>query len=536
MNQIAALERTGALGGRDQSDELQVLHGICHAFASATDPDEALESIDTWIKAALGTDRADAVITVPDAAGRLATDPGDAARADVRREVYTTKEAASLQPPGRPDDLLIMFPLVTRGECVGVLEIVAPREALNRRWDTLEAVVSQAAIVLKNVQRTARHEIDVETLAQSAGLTRDLVRARDPEMALQAAMDFCFDRFGLPVAAWRADSTPRHLRLAGSRGIPEEDARELTRVLGALPAWDGLPTAERGAVISLYKDVAGVENVSVVNAGTAVMLVGGSSESLRASLGIVGSLLEDVLRQLTTVAQAEKRSEELDLAIAWTAHEVRSPLLATKAAIERFLTTSTVAGADDDLLHRSRRELEQLAGVVDGLLRWSTGNESLDRDQVDLVGLTERIAESTFLESGDRRVAISSPERLLVEADADHLRGALANVVRNALAYSPRHTKVQVDLEKRGTQAIVRIQDAGPGIPEEDREAIFDPLVRGAAGPSYRGGHGLGLFIARRVIEAHGGTIWVESDGSGSIFHIQLPTKVETASPDPRTA
>jgi signal transduction histidine kinase len=112
----------------------------------------------------------------------------------------------------------------------------------------------------------------------------------------------------------------------------------------------------------------------------------------------------------------------------------------------------------------------------------------------------------------------------MVQADGPQLRGAIGNVVRNALAYSPSSAPVTVVVEDRGAVVRVRVRDRGRGVPEEERHLIFDPFARGRAGNGVRDGRGLGLFIARRIIEAHGGCIGLRAARPGAEFCIELPT------------
>jgi signal transduction histidine kinase len=180
-------------------------------------------------------------------------------------------------------------------------------------------------------------------------------------------------------------------------------------------------------------------------------------------------------------------------------------------------------GGTPDLLARSRDQLEQLSRLVDGLFRWAVAGQQLDLEKTDLMVVVREAVETSSLETITDRVAISGPRSLTVLASPDHLRAAIANVVRNALSYSPADTVVSVSVRRQSGRATVSVRDRGPGIPVAQREDIFDPFSRGSAAHLARSGHGLGLFIARRVLEAHGGRIWLESGSRGAAFHLQLP-------------
>jgi two-component system OmpR family sensor kinase len=120
---------------------------------------------------------------------------------------------------------------------------------------------------------------------------------------------------------------------------------------------------------------------------------------------------------------------------------------------------------------------------------------------------------------------ISAPERAVARVDPTHLRTVVSNLVRNALAYSFRGTKVDVIVENAGDHVQLSVRDEGPEIPIEERRLIFDPFARGSMSISARNGSGLGLFIARQVVEAHGGRIWVESERGTTTFRVRLPVE-----------
>jgi signal transduction histidine kinase len=95
-------------------------------------------------------------------------------------------------------------------------------------------------------------------------------------------------------------------------------------------------------------------------------------------------------------------------------------------------------------------------------------------------------------------------------------------VVRNGLVYSPESTNVIVEVRRKAGAVHILVKDSGPGIGADEREAIFRPFVRGRAGRRQEGGMGVGLALAKQVVEAHQGTITVRPNGSGSVFEIRM--------------
>jgi signal transduction histidine kinase len=222
---------------------------------------------------------------------------------------------------------------------------------------------------------------------------------------------------------------------------------------------------------------------------------------------------------------ARARNDHLDLALACTAHELRGPLAGARAALDHVVIDDP-GPQSRELLRQTKDELWQLAELVDPLLRWSAGPTSLDRRQEDLVRIVHEAVTSCSMESVAEHadVLIEAPDQLMVSADRPQLRGAIGNVVRNALAYSPPSVAVTVIVEDRDAVVRVRVRDRGRGVPEAESDLIFDPFARGRAGQGVRDGRGLGLFIARRVVEAHGGCIGLRAAQPGAEFCIELPS------------
>jgi signal transduction histidine kinase len=212
---------------------------------------------------------------------------------------------------------------------------------------------------------------------------------------------------------------------------------------------------------------------------------------------------------------------ELDIGLAWVAHELRGPLLATRFCLEN--TADRVDPGPARSILRAADELRRLASGLESLLDLAVGDGPIRRRPVDLAVLVHEAADCCLAEVGDGRVVIEETHPLAVVADPLHLRSAIENLIRNALRYSTPGTTVLVIVERRDEQAVVEVRDEGDGIRPEDRERVFEPLTRG---PSDVGGTGMGLFVARRVAERHGGTIRYHEPRDGlSAFELRLPVK-----------
>ncbi|MHB8876547.1 MAG: sensor histidine kinase [Myxococcaceae bacterium] len=164
--------------------------------------------------------------------------------------------------------------------------------------------------------------------------------------------------------------------------------------------------------------------------------------------------------------------------------------------------------------------------------RLQDGRLKLDRSEVSIAALVLRQVESLLPEEA-KRLRVEIAEGLpQVWADADRLERVLANLVGNALKYSDRQVALQVELVEG--ELVVSVRDHGPGIGPEAQAHLFERYYR-APGAPRKEGLGLGLYIARQLVRAHGGRIWVESEpGRGSTFRFALPLAgAEQAEPPP---
>jgi signal transduction histidine kinase len=399
---------------------------------------------------------------------------------------------------------------------------VGPQEVVDQRWTTLEAVASHVAIVLRNLRHRADLSASLDALLAVSALAGEMVRAHTPEDAVRTAVRFCNRRFRVPAGGWLRRGDLTKLELVSSWGLGTEGGRRLRGQMKVLRGAE-LSRPGIGSTLERFAELAGVDRADAVVARDAVILIG--QAPMGAPFRLLEEVLDDVLDHLAVVADAERRNQRLDIGIALTAHEVRGPLVGAMAIIERLLMMGGHEDEADSLLRRSRQQLEQLAGLVDGLLWWGVAGRPLQLRPADLASLVREAVEACSLEPGTDRFRLRVPREVPILADPDHLRGAISNVLRNALIYGPPETEVSVAVEVEDGTARVMVRDRGPGVPAPERELIFDPLKRGAAASLTRAGNGLGLFVARRVLEAHRGAIWVSSGRTGATFTMQVPLR-----------
>ncbi|HHW76035.1 MAG TPA: HAMP domain-containing protein [Xanthomonadaceae bacterium] len=208
-------------------------------------------------------------------------------------------------------------------------------------------------------------------------------------------------------------------------------------------------------------------------------------------------------------------------------HELRSPLARLQAAIGLARQQPEKLDASLDRIERESGRLDELVGELLTLSRLEAGMSGAADEEVDLMELVAGIADDARFEAeaSGRQVQFSGEGAAIVKVRAELLHRAFENVIRNAVKYTRENTTVEVKIERRAApdRLIVTVADRGPGIPESDLQAVFEPFFRGETGVA-TAGFGLGLAIARRAIEAHGGSVRaLNRPGGGLRVEIALP-------------
>ncbi len=202
-------------------------------------------------------------------------------------------------------------------------------------------------------------------------------------------------------------------------------------------------------------------------------------------------------------------------------HELRSPLARLQVALG--LTRRAVPPEAERLLDRIEQEGERLNALIGELLTLSlleNGTAMADREPVELQELLAEVVEDALFEAAEsgRQVRLAATPAL-VEGNRELLRRAVENVVRNALRYTAEGTAVMLSCQRDGQgDALLTVQDQGPGVPEQMLAAIFQPFYRVAeARDRQSGGTGIGLAITARTLALHGGTVTARNRPEGGL-------------------
>lgn len=247
----------------------------------------------------------------------------------------------------------------------------------------------------------------------------------------------------------------------------------------------------------------------------------------------------DMARQLQAADQKQRELEELRRnLIAWAGHDLRTPLASIQAIVEA-LADGVVEEPDtvNRYLRTAQREIRSLSHLIDDLFELAqleAGGLRLEKGENSLSDLISDTIESFSELAARQEITLegrADPGVDPVFMDAQQIGRVLSNLVGNALRHTPSGGAVRVQALAQPGGARVEIQDTGEGIPDQDLPHVFERFYRGEKSRSRAtGGAGLGLAIAKGIVEAHGGTIGAESQsGQGTRFTFTLPESEKTS-------
>ncbi|OBH33107.1 two-component sensor histidine kinase, partial [Mycobacterium sp. E342] len=242
--------------------------------------------------------------------------------------------------------------------------------------------------------------------------------------------------------------------------------------------------------------------------------------------------LEDSERRAQRAADAAQRAETATRRfMVDAAHELRTPIAGMQVAAEQLVNSASQEGDDAAdgqyrraslLLSDARRAGRLVSDMLD-LSRIDAGLP-LDTRDIDLAAIADTEAERAAMLAPQLTISRTGATELHLDADPTRIAQILSNLLDNARRYTPPGGAITVDVRGRTDAAEVTVTDSGPGIPDDDRERIFERLVRLDAGRARdHGGAGLGLPIARALARAHGGELVCLPHDGGARFRLTLP-------------
>lgn len=246
-------------------------------------------------------------------------------------------------------------------------------------------------------------------------------------------------------------------------------------------------------------------------------------------VGAVAGAMDRMIEELEALEVERQRNETSRRSfLTAISHDLRTPLTSLQAAVESL--QDGVAPDPQRYLRSMARDLQTLRGLVDDLFMLTTieaGDLDLHPVRVDAVELVEEILEAMrpLGESRNVRLVLDTRGPVPLEADPRAVARVVRNLVDNAVRHTPTSTEVRVTVNSDQGAVQVRVRDRGPGFPDDFRKAAWEDAARADVSRSRDGARaGLGLTIARGLVEAHRGRIWIE-DGEGGEVVFRLPAE-----------
>ncbi|HME32219.1 MAG TPA: ATP-binding protein [Terriglobales bacterium] len=402
---------------------------------------------------------------------------------------------------------------------IGTFTIADPQN-----WIALLAFLISAILASRLSERARRETLNAtrrrKEVERLYSLSQQLLATDNVMELLNSIPSYVRDAFGLTAAAMYLPKRREVYRTGFDH--PELSEEQLESVSGR-----GEIAVDEQKQLCFVPLRIGVRPVGSLGLEGAVL----SRETLEAVGSLVAISIERAgAVEMLTRTEASRESEKLRTALLDSVtHEFRTPLTAIKLSVTTLLSTPDIeAEGKKELLSVINEETDRLNHLVGEAAEMA----QLDAQQVELRREARPVRE--VVEAGlerskqalaGREVKLQIPQDLPpVRVDLERIAEVLAQLLENAAKYSPANTPITISAELTGTMLTLSVADRGPGIDDMEQSLIFEKFYRGKDQRYRVQGTGMGLAIAKAIVEAHGGTIGVTSQlGSGSVFHFTLP-------------
>jgi two-component system, OmpR family, sensor histidine kinase KdpD len=369
----------------------------------------------------------------------------------------------------------------------------------------------------RKAEEAASREQEVQRLYD---FSRALMLREEQRTLADQVTQKVFELFGVPDVAFYDRETDSVRRIGQPESPLNEDA--LRDVATTAQTWRKPESAALIVPVRLggpclgSLGVAGGNRISEVALHAIAQLLAIALERARA-------------QEAAARVQASRQNEQLKSTLLDAlAHEFKTPMTSIKAAATTVLSRNKLDEMERDLLKVVDEETDRLNNLVTEAIELARFGSAPVKLQRELCSANELISSATAqLGLTEGRVIEVTVERDLpsVEIDRRLSELALRQLLNNALRYSPPSSVIQVTARNQGDAIVIGVYNAGPGIPKAEQALIFEKFYRGRDVRARVAGTGMGLAIAREIIEAHGGRIWVKSEsGKGVQFSFTIPT------------
>jgi PAS domain S-box-containing protein len=314
--------------------------------------------------------------------------------------------------------------------------------------------------------------------------------------------------------AFDADASPDATFLVGN-------SDQITRVNPAGELLTGYPRSE---LLGCPLDLLLPDHARKLRTGLTVMDLRGRTSCENLAVEVLQCRNDDGGRVLVLRPCKPEHDYLREETIAGIVHDLKTPL--STVLLEVGLLGARFGAAHAGPIDRIEQNVMYMDRLIRDLLDAAAiadGHFAIRAHPTELRSLVGEVIARVVATRDRGRVVLEVPESILASVDDVRIERVIANLVTNALKYSPGDSVVRVGLARRGASARLSVDDAGPGLTADEALYIFDKYRR-IASSTRQDGVGLGLYVSRKIIEEHGGRLGVESSGNGSRFYFEIPT------------
>jgi K+-sensing histidine kinase KdpD len=434
-------------------------------------------------------------------------DPEDAELKEINRVLGNYTQAVSL---GRLSS--VGLPLITGQQILGVIFVFREFAAFSPNDRALLAsFADQAAIAVKNAQLYTQVENDRRRVSGLLDAAADGILILPQDLHVESANQSFAFIYGVPSEKLIGEQHDALIRWA-------KPPQGLTLSQAIADGWPLTPHA------TLY-----VEGDLVRESNPIPIPVGITYAPLMSDAGKLVNIITTV-RDITRFRQADELKATF---ISVVSHELKTPVALIKGYVGTLRRDDAIW--DKEIVKESLQviedEADRLSGYIENLLdvtRLQAEGFSLKRNDTQVADIIRHVAERMQTQTQNHKIVVDIPKPLpIIVADDTRINQVITNLVSNAIKYAPGG-EIRIKAVHKGDNLIVCVRDEGPGIDANDAPYVFDRFYRAPGASRETKGAGLGLFLARSIIRAHGGRIWIDSEvGKGARICFCLPVSTE---------
>jgi two-component system, OmpR family, sensor histidine kinase KdpD len=393
-----------------------------------------------------------------------------------------------------------------------------------QNWVALFALLT-TAVIASELSDRARRQADEAVgrrreLERLYSFSQQLLTADNVLQLLNAVPSHVVESFGVSAAAVYVPDKGNIYR--SGIEVPDLNVDQLKSIIAR-----GEPMVDSARNLSYTPLKMGVRTVGAI---------GVAGNLSRQTLAAMGSLIAIAVERANAVetlsrSEAAREGERLRSAILDSVtHEFRTPLTSIKASITSLLSTTGLSPDDRHelmtVINEETDRLNRLVGEAAEVAQLESHEFQLDLQSCRVLDLAQAAVNDVKQTLGRHPVEVMVPEHLTARLDADRIKEVLVQLLENAAKYSPAESPIRITAESKGANIEISVADQGAGIDDMEQVLIFDKFYRGKNQRYRVQGTGMGLAIARAIVEAHGGKIGVTSQlGCGSVFYFLLPVR-----------